>query len=363
MRRALGLSVIASFLAAGCASGGGQDSGSIPVAKSSQAPGPAGQPRVTRGRRPQYSFVLPHGWTVRKPAFAPGGFAPVASKAAAYSKGSWGELALASYPVQGATLDVCPNEGPVIPASEPHGAVLWLFNYGRSKTTSYTWPNAPKHFRLARTGVEHECTGRGYLLTFWKDGWKIQAQIGFRGRRMTPKIRSQTEQILDSLRVRPAGGEAARRYHDPKNGVSASIPPGWSVDHQQLTQLADPHQVFAASSFHLRQEKPDRNCTPRTAIKEMHDGAFVFVIEREGTRKSREANRWYRPRSGRFRLGASKYEGRECFGESYQWIFRDRGRYFYAFVYLNPRRTPHSTRRAAITLLTSLRFKPAASNG
>jgi len=241
--------------------------------------------------------------------------------------------------------------------AEGGDAAIWIFSYGRALRgdASVSFPRRARFHLRNRQLSRYECTGRGYLFTFRRDGWKVQAQIAVRGGRLTPKVRHQAEAILNGLQVRSNAPKVTQRRPDATNGVRARIPAGWHVDHQQLTQLAEPSQVFAASSFHLRQSKPDPNCAPSTAIREMGNGSFVFVIEYHNLRP--RAQRSYEPRPRRFTFASSEYVGHECFGNAYEWNFRDSGRYFKALIYLDPKRTPPATRLAALKVLDSLRFR------
>ena len=127
---------------------------------------------------------------------------------------------------------------------------------------------------------------------------------------------------------------------------------------QQLTQLGDPHQVFAASTFPIHQLKPDSNCTPRTAIRELpRDGAMVWLLERRDV-AAREGRSFYKPRPSHFSL--KHYYGHECYGDAYVFDFRHRGRFFIAIVYLHPQAVSPVTRAAAAGVLDSLRVQPAA---
>ncbi len=85
-------------------------------------------------------------------------------------------------------------------------------------------------------------------------------------------------------RVGTAGGltraPLPHRFVDRSSGVAVRYPAGWRVDQRALTRLLSPRQLLVVSSFPIRQRRPDPNCTPSTAIKELPPtGVFLFLLE------------------------------------------------------------------------------------
>ncbi len=309
----------------------------------------AGVRTVSTKGSPSFSFDLPRGWE---------------NHGLAQAGHRWrSNTLLTSFHAARRNLNVCPPQRHAVVAHARNGdAAIWIFSYGPAlrQGRSMSFPRR-RHFDLSRSQLSrYECTGRGYRLTFRRNGWKVQAQIAVRGGRLSPVVRRQAEAILGSLRVR-SGRAGSSQRHDQADGVSARLPAAWHLDHQQLTQLAEPSQVFVASSFRLHQRKPDSNCSPRTAVREMGDGSFVFLIEDHGVRPS--GRWWYKPRPRRFTFASSEYVGHECFGNAYEWNFRDRGRFFKALIYLDPKHTPTATQSAALRVLDSIRFRRATPVG
>jgi len=152
--------------------------------------------------------------------------------------------------------------------------------------------------------------------------------------------------------------DRATLYRDRANHLTATIPEGWTVDKRQLTTLADPHQVFAASTFPIHQSKPDSNCTPRTAIREQPSGgALIWLLERRDVGGG-GGRSFYKQRPAHFTFPRRDYFGHECYGNAYVFDFRSRGRFFIAIVYLRPQVVAPDTRSAAADLLDSLEVRP-----
>ena len=52
-------------------------------------------------------------------------------------------------------------------------------------------------------------------------------------------------------------------------------PAGWRDVGPELTQLSEPRQRLAAATFDVRQTKPDHNCSPATARRQMPAGGAL----------------------------------------------------------------------------------------
>jgi hypothetical protein len=140
-------------------------------------------------------------------------------------------------------------------------------------------------------------------------------------------LRRQAEAIADSLKLEPAWKSARRK-------LRFQPPTGWFVYGHRLTSVGAPREQLTFGSFPLPKAPPDRNCTPTQAIDAMPaDGAFAFVFEYRGLNRRQRARF---PGYPRFSLRAKDRRAYECFGESWQFRWRDRGRPFQAHAYLGP---------------------------
>lgn len=124
-------------------------------------------------------------------------------------------------------------------------------------------------------------------------------------------------------------------------GLSVAVPRGWRVSNRPVTECGDPKQRFVAVIGRMRLHKALR--IPRRA-------ALVLVMEASSGRFPARPPRFVLPR----RLGNL---GRCCeipTGPGAELLFRDRGRRFYAFVFVGER-APATARRDVVRLLDSLR--------
>jgi hypothetical protein len=173
-----------------------------------------------------------------------------------------------------------------------------------------------------------ECAGRPDLRQYsggFKDAGRGMHVFAVLGPKAPAALRRQAAAIVDSLELEPA-------WKDAKRALRFQPPSGWHVYEHALTSVSEPREQLAFGSFELPKAAPDRNCTPRQAIDALPaDGAFAFVFE------YRHLNRTQRlrfPGYPRFSLRAKDRRAYECFGESWMFRWRDRGRAFQAHAYL-----------------------------
>ena len=133
-------------------------------------------------------------------------------------------------------------------------------------------------------------------------------------------------------------------------------PAGWRAVGPQLTQVGEPAHRLAAATFDVRQTKPDHNCSPATARRQMPpDGALVLLLEsRETSARPRALARLPR-RPEHFRLG--RPVNLECFGHGWTVVWREQGRALQAVAMFGPTAWP-ARRRQAEALLDSLVVQP-----
>jgi len=141
----------------------------------------------------------------------------------------------------------------------------------------------------------------------------------------------------------------------PAGGATLELPDGWQLLKRRISGVIDPVQVFAASSYpvHERRHPPGGTCSPRRVLSDKPaDGALVQVVESS----ARPLRRHFPPRAEPFQLPEDAYAAYECNGPSYNISFRDRGRGFQAFVWIDPERVDPRVRVQTIQLLSSMRF-------
>jgi hypothetical protein len=101
--------------------------------------------------------------------------------------------------------------------------------------------------------------------------------------------------------------------------------------------------MLAASSFAIRQRRPDPDCTPRTAMRELPpDGALLFLPEEPLADSQPGANAFFGRRPAHFHLERLAAQDRECFGVSRELAFRTAGRDVYVLAYLGRRVSVHT---------------------
>lgn len=144
------------------------------------------------------------------------------------------------------------------------------------------------------------------------------------------------------------GAPKARDRATGTAGVEVRLPPGWHAIHGPVSAVIEPSQVVAAASVPLRLGQPQSQCSPDVLLQRLPpDQAAVEIVE---WGKVTDVPR--RPAS--FELRAGSYGNYECNGPSYNIPFRDHGRAFQAFVWLDPKRVDPVVRVQAIALLNTL---------
>jgi hypothetical protein len=129
-----------------------------------------------------------------------------------------------------------------------------------------------------------------------------------------------------------------------RSGISVQLPDGWRMLRGPLTACSDPTERFAAATFPASQLGP-KNVVPRK-------GALILLLE-DHTNPASGFSR--RPPRFRLRGHATTFEG--CCDTptdpGYEFIFRDHGRDFEAFVFPGPQ-TPPRLLEQATSVLNSL---------
>ncbi len=144
-------------------------------------------------------------------------------------------------------------------------------------------------------------------------------------------------------------------------GISIRRVAAWHVVTAPLTRVLWPVQRLVVTSFRLRQARPDPNCTPATAVRELPPtGAFLFMFEY--TRTPGQPTARFPARPAHFRLDPKSYRPYECMGPSYAIEFRDAGRAFQVQLFIGTRASQR-TRATLVSILDSLIVKPARSTG
>jgi hypothetical protein len=230
------------------------------------------------------------------------------------------------------------------------------------------FPARPRRFSLpaANTSEAAQCAGAGASFTsYWfefrdnRRGFHVLIALG----RAAPAARvHEALAVLDSLRITPRrpvriDADDAIPYDDARRGLHLVHPSAWRIYPQALTQAISARDQIALGTFPLHQTRPDRNCTPATALRSRPpSGGFIYLYEQEGLNRAQLARVPARPT--RLRLPRWSYQPYECVGPSWRVDFRDGGRAFTAHVYGPPQR-----RREALAILDSLRVRPAPFHG
>jgi hypothetical protein len=155
-----------------------------------------------------------------------------------------------------------------------------------------------------------------------------------------------------------AGPPAPPTVTLPDKGLAWTLPPGWRDVAQQLTGVSEPPQQLAAATFALRQTKPDKDCSPSTARRQLPpDGVLVMLLESRDAAGVRARLRNFPPRPRHFRLRHRDIRPYECLGPGINLLFRAHDRAFYAMAMVGPR-APRSRLAEAERLLDSLVVQP-----
>jgi hypothetical protein len=141
-------------------------------------------------------------------------------------------------------------------------------------------------------------------------------------------------------------------------GLTWMLPSGWRAVDQRLTALSEPVHRLAAATFDLRQTRPDRDCSPDTARRQMPaDGALVYLLESRETAARPSALAKLPPRPRQFRLPAPR--NHECLGFGSTVTWAEQGRALTAEVLLGPEASDRRVRQVE-RLLDSLTVDPIA---
>jgi hypothetical protein len=145
--------------------------------------------------------------------------------------------------------------------------------------------------------------------------------------------------ILVLVALTPAlalGGDASlastplRQAH-LRSGISVQLSDGWRILRGPLTACSDPTERFAAATFPASRLGP-ANAVPRK-------GALILLLEDHINPASGFSRR---PPRFRLRGHATTFEG--CCdtptNPGYEFVFRDRGRDFEAFIFPGPQASP-----------------------
>jgi hypothetical protein len=152
----------------------------------------------------------------------------------------------------------------------------------------------------------------------------------------------QAERALDSLELEPA-------WRDRGLGLRLQPPTGWQVKaaHGQVALGSDDFPVPNGQACIF----------PSGAVRVEPDGGFVFLFEYEGLNRTQ---RLRFPGFPKFSLRARDRRPYECFGDSWLFRWRDRGRAFQAHAYLGARAS-EQRRKELLAALRSIVAAPISS--
>ena len=142
----------------------------------------------------------------------------------------------------------------------------------------------------------------------------------------------------------PATGSSTTGRVAAGYGLSVVLPHGWRLAHTRVTPCSSPAQVLLAVRGRLRL-RPALRVPPRAAL--------VLLLETSSGRFPRRPRHFTIPTLGP--LGGCCEIPR---GPGAELLFRDRGRKFYAFVYVGKGLGPAAGRQVE-RLLDSLRVAPS----
>jgi hypothetical protein len=124
-------------------------------------------------------------------------------------------------------------------------------------------------------------------------------------------------------------------------GLSVVVPTGWRLSMEPVTVCGNPTQRFVATTGHVKLH---------SALRIPRRSALVLLMEGSSGHFPARPARFSLPRHLDNLGGCCKMPT----GPGAELLFRDRGRKFYAFVYVRER-TPARTRRDIVRLLNSLK--------
>jgi hypothetical protein len=138
---------------------------------------------------------------------------------------------------------------------------------------------------------------------------------------------------------------AAEGHELRAHGLRVLAPSGWHLTNQSFADCSAPVQVFAITNADLG---------PRPAF--MGSAALVLVLEDRGVNPKSAY-----PTRTSFRLPAKSSQFESCCdqptGPGYEFLFRDQGRDFYAFVYASKR----AEAEEAVAILNTLKVSRRSS--
>jgi hypothetical protein len=136
------------------------------------------------------------------------------------------------------------------------------------------------------------------------------------------------------------------------DAMTWTLPAGWQAVRERLTSLSEPVHRLAAATFALRQDKPDRDCRPDTASRQLPaDGALVYILESLETAAHPRGLAKLPSRPRHFRIPRAR--SYECLGMGAVIHWTEQGRALEANVLLGPKAT-RARRRQVEALLDSL---------
>lgn len=145
-----------------------------------------GARRVVARGTPTYSARSPANWEVHRVSGSSSTGPPLAM--------------LTSFHSRRREFDIC-DPRQLFSRGRPAGsATVELISAGHGYRPGF--PARSRRFDLDPSDARsYECGGR-FLLRFRVDGWNVQAEISVKGNRLTPRVRRQVEQVLNTLKAR-----------------------------------------------------------------------------------------------------------------------------------------------------------------
>ena len=147
--------------------------------------------------------------------------------------------------------------------------------------------------------------------------------------------------LLLSTGLVPLASASSEGRESVGAGLSVVVPTGWRVSTDRVTVCGSPTQRFVATTGHVKL---------RTAMHIPRHSALVLLMEGSAGRFPARPALFSLPRQLGNLGGCCEMPS----GQGVELLFRDRGRKFYAFVYVGER-TPATARRDIVRSLNSLR--------
>jgi len=135
------------------------------------------------------------------------------------------------------------------------------------------------------------------------------------------------------------------------SGVSFEYPDAWPPPLPFTTETTPTRMTI--SSFPVMGYDGEGDCAPQTAVDQLPgSGALVFILDMTGFSEVDD----FPQRPSSFELDNQMLAMRECFGESYEVSFREKGRALTVYVALGPR-VSDDMRSKVTDVLESLEVK------